>query len=73
MQCNQIHRPMTTQNYFISSSAELIDIAEEKDRNFWASRLGVTCEKLKTAVRATHSLEYQKVKSYLRKKKLANH
>jgi hypothetical protein len=45
---------------------QLIDIAEEENRCFWASKLGVSIEKLKSAVRATHSLEYRLLKNYLR-------
>lgn len=43
---------------------QLIDIAEEANQSFWASKLGVSIEKLKTAVRATHSLDYQQLKAY---------
>ena len=44
---------------------ELIFIAEEKDRNYWADRLGVSFETLKSAIRATRSLTVDKVKGYL--------
>ncbi|RZJ19251.1 MAG: DUF3606 domain-containing protein, partial [Pedobacter sp.] len=37
------------------------------ERNFWATRLGVSIEKLKSAVRATHSLDYQELKNYLQR------
>ena len=48
-----------------SAREELIDIGEESTRNYWASQLGTSMEKLKTAVRATHSLEFQTLKKYI--------
>ncbi|RZK77018.1 MAG: DUF3606 domain-containing protein [Pedobacter sp.] len=57
--------PMNTYRYYAKTDAELINVAEETERNFWATRLGVSIEKLKSAIRATHSLDYQKVKNYL--------
>lgn len=50
----------------IDQQEQLIDIAEEENRCFWASKLGVSIEKLKSAVRATHSLDYRLLKNYLR-------
>jgi hypothetical protein len=45
--------------------AELIQLGEEQQRNFWATSLGVSIEKLKSAVRATRSLNYHQIKDYL--------
>lgn len=58
---------MNTFGYYPKPDAELINIAEEQERNFWATRLGVSIEKLKSAVRATHSLDYQELKNYLQR------
>ncbi|MDQ7949611.1 MAG: DUF3606 domain-containing protein [Pedobacter sp.] len=56
---------MINQYSWISPDTELIDISDEKERSIWASRLGVSIEKLKTAVRATHSLDVEKLSIYL--------
>ena len=42
-----------------------IAIAEETERNFWAAKLGVSTEQLKSAVRATRSLDLANIKNYL--------
>ncbi|PWS28724.1 hypothetical protein DHW03_02455 [Pedobacter yonginense] len=56
---------MIHQETWIRSNTELIDIADEKDRNYWAARLGVSSERLKSAVRAIRNLELTKIKEYL--------
>lgn len=56
---------MRYQETLISHKIELIEIADEKDRNYWAARLGVNSEKLKSAVRAIRNLELSKIKEYL--------
>lgn len=64
--------PMNTYGYYPKPDAELINVAEEKERNFWATRLGVSIEKLKSAVRAIHSLDYQELKNYLKSSRNKN-
>lgn len=49
------------------NEAEIIDVAEETKRSYWAKKLGVTADELKSAVRATRSLEYAQLKAYLQK------
>jgi hypothetical protein len=62
---------MTNSYQFLNpEKPELIDISDEKDRDLWAIRLGVSIEKLKTAIKATHSLELQELKNYLFKKQV---
>ncbi|WP_316804162.1 DUF3606 domain-containing protein [Pedobacter nototheniae] len=48
----------------------LIDVAEESDRKYWAEKLGVSCETLKSAIRAIHNMEFIKVQQYLTSHKL---
>ena len=47
---------------------EIIVLSEESDRNYWAKRLGVSCEVLKSAVRATRSIALDKIEAYLNQK-----
>jgi len=56
---------MRYQETLMGQKNELIDIANEKDRNYWAARLGVSSERLKSAVRAIRNLELIKIKEYL--------
>jgi len=48
----------------MNSRKEFIDIADEQDRNYWAARLGISTEKLKSAVKALHSMEFSKLKEH---------
>ena len=48
---------------------EIIVLSEESDRNYWAERLGVSSEVLKSAVRATRSIGLTQVTAYLNQKK----
>ena len=52
---------------------EIILLSEETDRNYWANRLGVSSEVLKSAVRATRCITLQQITTYLsqQKKKLS--
>lgn len=43
----------------------LIEVAEESDRKYWAEKLGVSCETLKSAIRAIRNMEFIKVQQYL--------
>ncbi|MCX2574947.1 DUF3606 domain-containing protein [Pedobacter sandarakinus] len=61
---------MEFQSTTASTRKELIDIADEQDRNYWATRLGVTGEKLKSTIRAVQSMEFSKLKDYLRMEKV---
>ncbi|TCD17795.1 DUF3606 domain-containing protein [Pedobacter psychrodurus] len=56
-----------------SIKEEIILLSEETDRNYWANRLGVSSEVLKSAVRATRSIMLNQITAYLnqRKKKLS--
>ncbi|UKT65707.1 DUF3606 domain-containing protein [Pedobacter mucosus] len=53
-----------------SARKELIEIADEQDRNYWAMRLGVSGEKLKTAVKAIQSMDFIRLKEYLTLEKI---
>ncbi|RBQ05437.1 DUF3606 domain-containing protein [Pedobacter miscanthi] len=48
---------------------EIILLSEETDRNYWANRLGVSCEALKSAVRATRSITLDQITAYLNQQK----
>ncbi|RYY52842.1 MAG: DUF3606 domain-containing protein [Chitinophagaceae bacterium] len=48
-----------------SRKNKIVDVAEEKSRSYWAALLGVSVERLKSAVRATRSVEYPVIKAYL--------
>lgn len=61
---------MEIQNISTTTRKELIDISDEQDRNYWAARLGVSSEKLKSTVRAIHSMEFAKLKDFLRMEKI---
>lgn len=54
----------------INARKEFIDIADEHDRQYWATRLGVSCEKLKSVVKAIQSMEFSKLKDYLMLEKI---
>ncbi|MBC6110497.1 DUF3606 domain-containing protein [Pedobacter fastidiosus] len=56
---------MENQDVSMIDKRELIDIADEQDRNYWAARLGVSSETLKSAIRAIRNLELIKIKEYL--------
>ena len=56
----------------MNARKEFIDIADEQDRNYWAARLGISSEKLKSVVKAIHSMEFSRLKDYLRLEKIKN-
>ena len=56
----------------MNTRKEFIDIADEQDRNYWATRLGISSEKLKSVVKAIHSMEFSRLKDYLRLEKIKN-
>jgi len=53
-----------------SIKEEIILLSEETDRNYWANRLGVSSEVLKSAVRATRSIMLDQVTAYLNQQKI---
>ncbi|WP_231463621.1 DUF3606 domain-containing protein [Pedobacter sp. Leaf132] len=57
---------MINQKFALNPNDIYIAIAEEKDQNYWADRLGVSIETLKSAIRACRSTVYANVKSYLK-------
>lgn len=56
---------MDYQKKMAKARKELVEIADEQDRRYWASRLGVSEEQLKTAIRAVQSMDYIRLKEYL--------
>ncbi|MDQ0966503.1 hypothetical protein QFZ20_001906 [Flavobacterium sp. W4I14] len=52
-----------------STKEEIILLSEETDRNYWANRLGVSSEVLKSAVRATRSIMLNQIAAYLNQQK----
>ncbi|QNN43862.1 DUF3606 domain-containing protein [Pedobacter roseus] len=48
---------------------EIILLSEETDRNYWANRLGVSSEVLKSAVRATRCITLDQITAYLNQQK----
>lgn len=54
----------------MNARKEFIDIADEQDRNYWAARLGISSEKLKSIVKALHSMEFSRLKEYLMMEKI---
>ncbi|GAA4214737.1 hypothetical protein GCM10022289_48670 [Pedobacter jeongneungensis] len=54
----------------MNARKEFIEIADEQDRNYWATRLGVTGEKLKSVVKAIQSMEFSILKEYLMMEKI---
>jgi hypothetical protein len=56
---------MENSNYSFWSDTGLIAVEQEEQRFFWAARLGVSVEELKSAVRALHSLSYLEIENYL--------
>lgn len=54
----------------MNARKEFIDIADEQDRNYWAARLGISSEKLKSIVKALHSMEFSRLKEYLTMEKI---
>lgn len=54
----------------LNARKEFIDIADEQDRDYWATRLGVSSEKLKSVVKAIQSMEFSKLKDYLMLEKI---
>lgn len=61
---------MIYQNISTTARKEVVEIADEQDRNYWATRLGVSSEKLKSAVKAVQSMEFAKLKDYLSLEKI---
>ncbi|KQM76954.1 hypothetical protein ASE74_16910 [Pedobacter sp. Leaf216] len=60
---------MKNLNQTSSIKEEIILLSEETDRNYWADRLGVTSEALKSAVRATRCITLNQVTAYLNQQK----
>ncbi|RYD78755.1 MAG: DUF3606 domain-containing protein [Sphingobacteriales bacterium] len=56
---------MMNQYSAMNNKEEFIVIAEEQDRNYWAARLGVSGETLKSAIRACKSTSLVFIKNYL--------
>ncbi|MCZ4223435.1 DUF3606 domain-containing protein [Pedobacter rhodius] len=56
---------MMNQQVTLNSNDEFIVVADEQERNYWAARLGVSIETLKSAIRASRSTTLQSVKNYL--------
>jgi len=44
---------------------ELVFVSEETDCKYWTERLGVSAERLKTAIRATRSAALSQIINYL--------
>lgn len=65
-----IYKSMEYQMNSINARKEFIDIADEQDRQYWATRLGVSSEKLKSVVKAIQSMEFSKLKDYLMLEKI---
>jgi len=61
---------MINQQFTINSNDEFIVVADEQERNYWAARLGVSTETLKSAIRASRSTALNSVKDYLINKKV---
>jgi len=49
-------------------TVEIIDISDENIRQYWAQRLGVSTEALKSAIRASRNLEFETIFNYLTNK-----
>ncbi|KLT66989.1 hypothetical protein AB669_03445 [Pedobacter sp. BMA] len=62
--------PMEYPLQSLNARKEFIEIADEKDRDYWATRLGVSTEKLKSAIRAIQSMEFLQLKEYLAMEKI---
>ncbi|QPH40404.1 DUF3606 domain-containing protein [Pedobacter endophyticus] len=54
----------------MNARKEFIEIADEQDRNYWATRLGVSGEKLKSAIKAIQSMEFTRLKEFLTMEKI---
>jgi hypothetical protein len=54
----------------MNARKEFIEIADEQDRDYWAARLGVTSDKLKSVVKAIQSMEFSVLKEYLMMEKI---
>lgn len=52
-----------------STKDEIVILSEETDRNYWANRLGVSSEVLKSAVRATRCITLSQITAYLNQQK----
>ena len=52
-----------------STKEEIVALSEETDRNYWANRLGVSSEVLKSAVRATRCITLNQITAYLNQQK----
>lgn len=64
------HPPtMKNLNQTTGTKEEIILLSEENDRNYWANRLGVSSEALKSAVRATRSITLDQITAYLNQQK----
>jgi len=61
---------MEYQKNSLIARKEVVEIADEQDRNYWATRLGVSTEKLKSAIRAVQSMEFSVLKDYLSMEKI---
>lgn len=60
---------MMNQQFALNSNNEFIIVADEQDRNYWAARLGVSIETLKSAIRASKSNAFKNIENYLIEKR----
>ncbi|WP_443946900.1 DUF3606 domain-containing protein [Pedobacter sp. AW1-32] len=49
---------------------ELVCVSEEMDCKYWSERLGVSAEKLKSAIRATRSAALSQIVGYLKQQEV---
>ena len=56
---------MMSQQFTFDSKDEFIIVADEQNRNYWAAKLGVSIETLKSAIRACKSTTVKSVRNYL--------
>ncbi|WP_113652925.1 DUF3606 domain-containing protein [Pedobacter namyangjuensis] len=63
---------MVNQSYIFENNQAIIEIADEQDLTYWTNRLNVSAEKLKSAIRATRSMDCEMIISYLKQLKQNN-
>jgi len=66
------HKLMVNQSYIFENNQAIIEIADEQDLTYWTNRLNVSAEKLKSAIRATRSMDCEMIISYLKQLKQNN-
>ena len=68
---NRIKSPIMNTNVNTFETTQLLDLSEQSELNYWAEKLGVRPEVIKTAVRASRNNSITSIVNYLKTYKIS--